>query len=507
ARLLAHLSHPSVPTTYHWWTWQKEARRGPGYLRRWITGETIGARLRRQGRADLPFTLSVLRGAGSTLAYLHDGGSVHGALSADTVWTIPSGRLWLLGWQWALPREQLPEGLRPSPRWLPRPPEWGDSLWQPDPQSDQWQLAALCFALLTGELPPSTDIPPIRWVRPDCPQSIADVVDRALLPDPRRRFPSVAALLRALDRVISPRTAILVGGAGPDEDGEEVGEESRLRWALGDDYEVLGAIGRGTFGSVWRVRDLALEREVALKMLHEHITRDHHAVARFRREAQLAAQLAHPSIVPIYDWDSRADVAWYTMELAEGGSVADLIARSGSRPLGEVLAGVDQALDGLEAAHANGIIHRDLKPENILIDRYRRWRVADFGIANAMGEELAGASGTPAFASPEQLLGEAQGPESDTFAMAAIVYFVLTGRPPFAGSDARTVLAQQLAGRVDYTGIPEPIIAWLERGLASDVSERFADAGSMRAAWRVALRQVDRHARHRAWWRRLLRRQ
>ena len=99
--------------------------------------------------------------------------------------------------------------------------------------------------------------------------------------------------------------------------------------------------GKGTFGTVWRVRDLSLEREVALKMLHPNVASDESAVARFRREARLAAQLAHPAIVPIYDWDSRGDVSWYTMELAEGGSVADLITRNGPRPFAEIAPQVD----------------------------------------------------------------------------------------------------------------------------------------------------------------------
>src|SRR5947208_13561340 len=197
--------------------------------------------------------------------------------------------------------------------------------------------------------------------------------------------------------------------------------EARLRWALADDYEVLAALGSGSFGSVWRVRDLSLGREVALKLLHPHVARDERIVGRFRREAKLAAQLAHPAIVPIFDWDSRGDVAWYTMELAESGSAADLVARSGPRTLTEIAPQVDFILSGLAAAHSIGIIHRDLKPENILIDRYRRWRIADFGIANAPGEERGGTSGTPAFAAPEQLLGESQYTSADCFCLVSIV--------------------------------------------------------------------------------------
>ncbi len=505
ARHLASLSHPAVPTTYHWWTWQREARRGPGYLRRWITGETIGSRLRRLGPADIPFTLQLLRSAGAALVYLHDAGTIHGAVGADTVYTIPAGRLWFLGWQWALPNAKIPARFTPDQRWMPQPPEWDTVGWRPDAASDQWQLAALCYATLTGEIPPSHEVPPVRWARPDCPQAVAAILDRALHADPRERFYTVGDLLRNLDRVASPRTLIYAGTSDREHTMEET-EEARLRWALGDEYEVVGSIGSGTFGSVWRVRDFALERVVALKMLHPHIARDETAVARFQREARLAAQLAHPAIVPIYDWDARGEVSWYTMELAEVGSLADLVARSGGRPLEEIAPQIEHVLDGLAAAHATGIIHRDLKPENILIDRYRRWRIADFGIANVTGEELAGATGTPAFAAPEQLLGESQGPQVDYFAIAGIVAFALSGHPPFAGHDGPAVLAQQLSGRIDLDFAPPPIAEWLRRGLAADPEQRFGDAETMLHAWRAAVASTTRQNGGWQWVRRLVRR-
>src|SRR5918997_4505027 len=169
ARQLAHLSHPSIPTTFHYWTSQRETRRGPGYLRRWITGETAGARMRRLGPEDVPYALQVLRAVGSAVAYLHDSGLAHGSLTPETVWSEPTGRFWLLAWQWAVPRDVVPAGLSPARRFIASPPEWGAERWLPSPASDQWQLAAVCFALLTGELPPTRDVPPIRWVRPDCP--------------------------------------------------------------------------------------------------------------------------------------------------------------------------------------------------------------------------------------------------------------------------------------------------------------------------------------------------
>ena len=500
ARALAHRNHPAVPTTYHYWTSFSESRRGPGYLRRWIAGETVGARLARAGPEDIPAVLRVMREIGSTLSYLHDAGSVHGALTVDNVWTTPMGRLWLLGWQWAVPMSDIPADLSPDAASMPIPHEWRNG-WAPTPVSDQWQLGALCFQLLTGEAPPADDIPPLALVRPDVPLSVAHVIDRALQSDPAARFSSVGGMVRAIDRVLGSRTVLNLSGETTAASRES--PEVRLRWALADDYEVLAPLGTGTFGSVWRVRDLSLGREVALKLLHQHVARDERAVGRFRREARLAAQLAHPSIVPIYDWDSRGDVAWYTMELAEGGSVADLVERAGARALAEIAPQVDNVLSGLAAAHAIGIVHRDLKPENILIDRYRRWRIADFGIANPAGEEVTGSSGTPAFSPPEQLLGEPQEAAADCFSLAAIAAYALTGSPPFGDTDGKIILARELAGQLDVSAFAPEIAAWLQRGLAPLAEDRFPDANAMQEQWRTAAGAVLERERRVPWWKRI----
>src|SRR5947208_2834086 len=501
ARHLAHRNHPAIPTTYHYWASFKESRRGPGYLRRWLPGETLGSHLRRGGSDDTPTTLRIMREVGSALSYLHDSGGVHGAVSPEVVWMAPMARLWLMGWEWAVPAAEIPPGMRPDFRLMPVPNEWSGDAWLPTAASDQWQLAATCFASLTGELPQSAGVPPIHLLRPDTPQAVAAVIDRSLSADPAERFPSVASMLRAMDRVVGSRTMIMLAGDEPGVTDQE-SEEVRLRWALADDYEVLAAIGAGSFGSVWRVRDLSLGREVALKLLHPHIARDERAVARFRREAKLAAQLAHPAIVPIYDWDSRGDVSWYTMELAEGGSLGELVAHGGLRSLNEIATQVDFMLSGLAAAHAIGVVHRDLKPENILIDRYRRWRIADFGIAQAAGEEWAGTSGTPAFAAPEQLMGEQQDAAVDCFSLAAIAAFALSGQPPFGDRDGRTILARELKGDIDLSSYPPSLAEWLRRGLCAIPEDRFADAVAMQSAWREAVQAIYDRDRRAPWWRR-----
>ncbi|MFL5545763.1 MAG: serine/threonine-protein kinase, partial [Gemmatimonadaceae bacterium] len=202
--------------------------------------------------------------------------------------------------------------------------------------------------------------------------------------------------------------------------------------------------------------------------------------------------------VPIYDWDSSGDLSWYTMELAEEGSVTSLVQRSGPRQLSEIAEHVDQVLDALVVAHANGILHRDLKPENILIDRYGRWRITDFGIANVTGEDVAGTTGTPAFAAPEQLLGEQQGPAADYFALAAIVYFALTGDAPFGEDDAKAILARQLGERADLRSFPTVLANWFRTAFAPKPEDRFADGAAMKAAWEIATAKVL--ARQRGWW-------
>ncbi|MBL0938008.1 MAG: protein kinase [Gemmatimonadaceae bacterium] len=506
ARALAHRNHPSIPTTYHYWASYEQSRRGPGYLRRWISGETVYSRVARLGPDSIQFAFQVLREAGSTLSYIHDTAAAHGAVSASTVWLTPGGRLWLLGWEWVLPADQRPAGIIPDPTFTPWAPEWAPGEWKPTALSDQWQLAAMLFIMLTGETPPERDVPPLSLLRSDCPQILGQVLERALAYDPADRYPSIATMLRELDRHVSVRP-VMIAPEGDELPKSLDSSEARLRWATADDYEILAPLGQGMFGSVWRARDLSLSREVAIKVLHPHIAKDDIAVARFRREARLAAQLAHAAIVPIYDSDSRGGVVWYTMELAEGGSVANLVSRAGRRPFEEIAPQVDEVLEALHAAHTSGIIHRDLKPENILIDRYRRWRIGDFGIAYALGDEKAGTSGTPSFAAPEQLLGEAQGPATDCYALASIVYYVLTGHPPFGEGPAEQILARQmsdtLGDQLQADGFDDALGAWLARGLAQRVEDRFDDAQEMRAAWREVVRVTRRGEESRPWWRRL----
>jgi serine/threonine-protein kinase len=235
---------------------------------------------------------------------------------------------------------------------------------------------------------------------------------------------------------------------------------------------------------VYRVRDLHLEREVALKVLQPLLTRDPEVIERFRREAQLAAGLSHPNIVNIYEIGGRSGLLWYTMELVHGPSLAQLVEREGPLPVDRVLRILREGLSALAHAHGSGLVHRDIKPENMLIDSTGSLQITDFGLALAIRGKYGGAtsqSGTPQFASPEQLLGERVDQRSDLYSLAAVAYYALLGRPPFPGRTVEQVLAKQTTNqfptardeREDVSAALEQI---LDRALQSDVSLRYASA-------------------------------
>ena len=188
----------------------------------------------------------------------------------------------------------------------------------------------------------------------------------------------------------------------------------RLKEALGDEYTIEGEIGRGGMGVVYRARDERLHRRVAVKVLPPELAFQKEIRERFTREAQTAARLSHPHIVPIHDVGEGAGVVYFIMGLVEGESLGARLKRRGHLPADEVRRIMKETADALSAAHAVSVIHRDIKPDNILLEGTRgRVMVTDFGIAKALsqtsGTTLTGvgvAIGTPQYMSPEQAAGE-----------------------------------------------------------------------------------------------------
>ncbi len=217
----------------------------------------------------------------------------------------------------------------------------------------------------------------------------------------------------------------------------------RLRY-LGD-YELMDEIARGGMGVVWRARQVSLDRVVAVKMLLAGSLADAAAVQRFLREAEAAASLAHPNIVAIHEVGRAGDQHYYSMDYVPGPSLAGLVA-SGPIPAPRAVRLASTIARAVDFAHRRGILHRDLKPHNVLMDGDSP-RIADFGLARSIDgagrlTESGAVLGSPSYMPPEQALGRLDrvGPASDVYGVGAILYEMLTGRPPFAGATSAEVV-------------------------------------------------------------------
>ncbi len=214
-------------------------------------------------------------------------------------------------------------------------------------------------------------------------------------------------------------------------------------------YEIEGELGRGGMGVVYRARQAKLNRTVALKMLTGHYGQDE--LKRFHAEAETVAGLHHTNIVHIYEVGENDGVPFFSMEFVEGGTLADRLRKEGPPPVREAAALMMSVARALHFAHQNGVVHRDMKPGNVLIDSDGVPKVADFGIAKRLAEEggltSSGAViGTPAYMAPEQARGASRhvGPAADVYALGAMLYEMLTGRPPFLPEDSETAFTDRV---------------------------------------------------------------
>ncbi len=272
-------------------------------------------------------------------------------------------------------------------------------------------------------------------------------------------------------------------------------------------YEIIGAIGAGGMGEVYRARDTKLGRDVALKVVPEAFANDHDRMARFQREAQLLASLNHTHIASIYGIEdsssSAGAVRALVMELVPGATLAERIAR-GPMPLDEALPIARQIAEALEYAHERGIIHRDLKPANIKVSADGNVKVLDFGLAKALESEVAPTDisqsptltmgqtqggmilGTAAYMSPEQARGKAADRRADIWAFGAVLYEMLAGKMAFGGETVSDTLAAVIRAEPDWSAlpanIPPRIRELLRRCLTKDPKQRLQSIGEARIA-------------------------
>jgi serine/threonine protein kinase len=271
---------------------------------------------------------------------------------------------------------------------------------------------------------------------------------------------------------------------------------ARLADALGDAYTIEGEIGRGGMGVVYRARDERLQRRVAIKVLPPELAFQQDIRERFTREAQTAARLSHPHIVPIHTVGEGQGLVYFVMGYVDGESVAARIRRRGPLPLEEVRRIMKETADALSAAHALSVIHRDIKPDNILLEGTRgRVMVTDFGIAKALsstsGATLTGvgvAIGTPSFMSPEQAAGERDiDGRSDLYSLGVVAYQMLTGELPFSAPSVAGILMKQITEpapdlRRKRPDAPEDLALAVARCLEKDPESRWPTADALRRA-------------------------
>ncbi|HEX6883716.1 MAG TPA: protein kinase [Planctomycetota bacterium] len=260
-------------------------------------------------------------------------------------------------------------------------------------------------------------------------------------------------------------------------------------------YSILGPLGAGAMGEVYRARDTKLGREVAIKVLPEHFAADEERLRRFEREAKTLASLNHPNVAQIHGVDQVGETCFLVLELVPGESLEERLKR-GPLPLDEALDVCKQIAEGLEAAHEAGVIHRDLKPANVRLTPDGKVKVLDFGLAKPIRDERRSSTdsvlsteagrllGTPTYMAPEQARGRPIDARVDIWALGCVLYECLTGRRAFDGESLSDVLAAVLAQEPDWTRLPAPTPARLRellaRCLAKDPRERWRHAGDVR---------------------------
>src|SRR5436309_5790978 len=273
---------------------------------------------------------------------------------------------------------------------------------------------------------------------------------------------------------------------------------TRLRKALGSSYTIEGEIGRGGMGVVFNARDERLKREVAVKVLPPELAFREEIRIRFLREAETAARLSHPHIVPIHSVGESPDgLVYFVMAYVDGESLAARLRRRGRLPAEETRRIMQETADAMGAAHALGIIHRDVKPDNILLEGSRgRVVVTDFGIAKALSSTTGPATltatgvaiGTPQYMSPEQAAGDREiDGRSDIYSLGVVAYQMLTGELPFQAPTVPGLLMKHITERAPLVTAlcpecPEDLAACVARCLEKDPDDRWPTADALRRA-------------------------
>ncbi len=293
-----------------------------------------------------------------------------------------------------------------------------------------------------------------------------------------------SGLIGEVRRIVGPEEQAVTPETNPVEP-EEV--DGVLR-AIGP-YRILGELGRGGMGVVYRAEHRVLEKEVAIKLLNPGLAAVPEFAARFVLEARAACRARHPGIVDVTDFGwLRSGRAYLVMELVEGETLQAALRRGPMAPP-RALAIAGQVAAALDAAAARGVVHRDLKPGNVFIDRDGNAKLGDFGVATILGSDFGDGRvvGTARYMAPEQAAGAGADIRSDLYALGCVMFEMLTGRPPFDGASVTDVMVMQAQATVPAMvgpdgPLPEAIAALVRRALAKRPEERFQAPAELVAA-------------------------
>ena len=264
------------------------------------------------------------------------------------------------------------------------------------------------------------------------------------------------------------------------------------RTIVNDRYEIGKRIGRGGMAEIFQARDILLDRPVAMKVLFPEFATDPAFVERFRREAQAAANLNHPNIVAVYDWGKVNNTYYIAMEYVNGRTLADILKQSGTLTPMQVCDVMSEVASALISAHQNSVIHRDIKPGNILVSTTGQVKVADFGIARALGAgveqgltQTGAVMGTATYFSPEQAQGASTDQRSDIYSLGVVMYEMLSGVPPFTGENAVAIAYKQVHERAmpldqRLTSAPPEVAAIVAKCMEKSPDDRYSSAEEVR---------------------------
>ena len=258
-------------------------------------------------------------------------------------------------------------------------------------------------------------------------------------------------------------------------------------------YKLEGRLGFGGMSTVHLAMDLRLERQVAVKLLAEHLADDPAFVSRFQREAQAAARLIHPNVVQVFDSgrDQRSGQYFIVMEYIEGQSCAEILRDDGWVEVDEALSIIEQACEGLHYAHRHGVVHRDVKPGNLLRSLEGEVKLADFGIAKATEQssitQVGSVLGTAAYLAPEQARGEEAGPSADLYALGVVTYQLISGRLPYEATSLTELALKQQQEAPDtldtlVAAVSPELADAVAIALALDPRDRYRTGHEMRRA-------------------------